>query len=51
MSAKLLRRAGRLHAQIDDADPVIVRLVRTRPRTAPDGGLVALAGKKRELWL
>lgn len=51
MSAKLLLRDGRLHAQIDDADPVIVRLVRTRPRTAPDGELVALDGKKREVWL
>ena len=51
MSAKLLLRDGRLHAQIDDADPVVVRLVRTRPRTAPDGELAALDSKKREVWL
>jgi len=51
MSAKLLIRDGRLHAQIDEAEPVIVRLVRTRPRTAPDGELVALDVKKREVWL
>ena len=51
MSTKLLLRDGRLQAQIDDADPVIVRLVRTRPRTAPEGELVALDVKKREVWL
>jgi len=48
---KLLLRDGRLHAQIADADPVVIRLVRTRPRTAPDGELVALDDKKREVWL
>lgn len=42
---------GRLLALIGEAEPVRVRLLRMRPRSAPDGELVAVDAKKREVWL
>lgn len=42
---------GRLFAQVGEAEPVRVRLLRVRPRSAPDGELVAVDEKKREVWM
>jgi hypothetical protein len=51
MTATLALRDGRLYAQVAATEPVEVRLVRARPRTAPHGELVALDSKKREVWM
>ena len=51
MSCTLKVVDGRLLAQVGDAEPVRVRLLRVRPRSAPDGELVAVDAKKREVWM
>ncbi len=42
---------GRLLARVGVTEPVRVRLLRVRPRSAPDGELVAVDAKKREVWM
>lgn len=49
MNAKLSVKGGRLYVERDGEDPVSVRLVRARPRTDPQGEIVALDQRKREV--
>ena len=51
MSATLEIKDGRLYARVAGGEPIEVRLLRIRPRTAPHAELVALDTKKREVWL
>lgn len=51
MSCVLRLVDGRLLAQVGEAEAVRVRLLRLRPRSAPDGELVAVDAKKREVWM
>lgn len=51
MTATLEIKDGRLYARVAGGEPIEVRLLRTRPRTAPHAELVALDVKKREVWL
>ena len=51
MSCRLAITDGRLMAIPEGKEAVPVRLLRARPRTAPDGELVALDEKKREVWM